>query len=226
MNTTDNDAWGYTRASTKKQDISIEVQEEKIKQYCALNNLNLTNIIKDVNVSGKTPLFERPGGKEIKDAKIKHIVILKLDRCSRSTIDFLNTCEYFNKKNIAFHIIDLNGTSLNTKSPMAEVILTILASFAQFERRMIGQRTTDALQTMKRQGKLVGSIPVGMRVNKIQNGTNELGMPKYDKFIIPDPSFDSDKKIILETDGSLRQIQGMLTNKISLGSISKLRAGV
>lgn len=217
-----NIAYGYCRASTDDQTISIEVQQEKIKQYCALNNLDLKDIIIDLGVSGKTLLFKRKGGKQLLNNDFQHIVVMKLDRLSRSTSDFLNTKEYFSKNKIALHILDLG---LNTDTPMGEAMCTFVAAFATLERRLIGQRTRDALQSMKRQGKRVGGIPVGHTVNKVQCGTDERGLPKYEKFIVPDPDFDVTKKIIMDNkDKPLRYIKTLLPHSMALGTINSLRA--
>ena len=177
-------------------------------------------------------MYCSPSDKLIKDAidkktGITNIVIYKLDRLARNVVDSLNSMQYFKEKKVAVHFVSYGGTSLNTNSAIGSFLLTTLSAVAELERTMISDRTRDALQSMKRQGKLVGGVPVGMKVNKIQNGTDELGMPKYDKFVVPDPAFDVSKKIIAENKGqSLRFIQGILPHRISLNSINQLRASV
>ena len=217
----------YIRVSTIDQEVSPEMQEHKIKQYCKLHNLELNEVIVEKNVSGKIPLFERPGGKKVKGMKSSHLVVMKMDRCFRNLIDCLTTCDYFVTKKISFHVVDLSGMSIDLTSPMGRMMITMVGAFAQWERETIAQRTRDALQSMKRQGKRVGGIPVGHTVNKVQNGVDERGLPKYEKFIVPDPDFDITKKIIMENkDKPLRYIKTLLPHSMALGMINSLRAGM
>jgi site-specific DNA recombinase len=152
------EAIGYARVSTDSQadnGVSLEMQREKIEAYCRLHDLELIDVIVDAGYSAKT--MKRPGAQRlmaIVDAQdVGAVVVYKLDRLSRSTRDTLELIERFNRANVAFHSIE---EKLDTKSAMGEFVLTILAALAQMERRMIGERTKDAMTHAKAQGKHMG----------------------------------------------------------------------
>ena len=90
-------AIGYIRVSTGKQDCSMEVPEERIKQYCQLAGLQLVELLREPAVSAaKIKLDERPVGSQIAKwiaAGVRHVVALKLDRLSRNAVDALTHVE-------------------------------------------------------------------------------------------------------------------------------------
>ena len=81
------------------------------------------------------------------------LVVAKLDRLSRSLLDFAALMEDARKEGWALVILDLG---VDTTTPSGEMIANVMATFAQFERRLIGQRTKDALAVKKRQGVRLG----------------------------------------------------------------------
>jgi DNA invertase Pin-like site-specific DNA recombinase len=83
------------------------------------------------------------------------VIVYKLDRLSRSTRDTLDLIKRFNNASVAFHSIE---ERLEIKSAMGEFVLTILAALATMERRMISDRTRDAMAHGKAQGKHMGRI--------------------------------------------------------------------
>lgn len=80
-------------------------------------------------------------------------MVAKLDRLSRSLLDFAGLMERSNKESWALVILDLG---MDTTTPSGEMVANVMASFAQFERKLIGQRTKDALAEKKRQGVRLG----------------------------------------------------------------------
>ncbi|MBF0467171.1 MAG: recombinase family protein, partial [Nitrospirae bacterium] len=123
-------AIGYIRVSTTEQaneGISLENQTQKIRQYCQLNELELTVIITDAGVSGKTT--NRPGLIEVlhlvKTKKVQVVVVYKLDRLSRKVLDTLTMIEMFDKATVAFHSIT---EKIDTASAMGRFFLNITAS--------------------------------------------------------------------------------------------------
>ena len=81
------------------------------------------------------------------------LVVAKLDRLSRSMIDFASIMAAAQKQGWGLIALDLN---VDTTTPAGEAMANVLATFAQFERRLIGQRTRDALAVKKAQGIKLG----------------------------------------------------------------------
>lgn len=159
-------AIGYIRVSTEDQareGISLDNQEAKIKAYATLNGLDLVEIVKDAGISGKT--LNRPGIarvlKMIEAREIEAIIVYKLDRLSRKTLDNLTLIESFDSNGIAFHSI---MEKIDTKSAQGRFFLTILSALAQMERDLIAERTRDALAHKKAKREWTGRIPFGYRV--------------------------------------------------------------
>jgi len=158
---------GYIRVSTDEQvksGISLDVQESKVKDYAKLNDINLSNIIRDEGESGKD--LKRPGMEElinlVNGRKIEGIIVYKLDRLSRKVIDTLNLIEQFDRHNVAFHSIT---ERIDTKTAMGKFFITILSALAQMERDMISERTKTALNYKRSKGGLAGGVPYGFTSN-------------------------------------------------------------
>jgi DNA invertase Pin-like site-specific DNA recombinase len=152
--------------STGKQDLSLDAQEEHVRAYCQAYGLELVEMIRERAITGKLKLNKRPEGQRIAEltaAGVCHIVALKLDRLFRNAVDALNHVEAWEAAGISLHLVDLGGQSINTGSSMGKMMLTMLAGFAEFERNMIAERTTAALNFKKRSGKVYNHVPYGSR---------------------------------------------------------------
>lgn len=166
-------AIGYVRVSTDKQENSVDMQPDKIRKYCEYNGIELVDIIVDEDVSGFTPINNRPGGnlisEMIKNKTINCVVTLKLDRLFRNTADALQTTELWNKKDIALHIVDMSGMSVDTSSAVGRMFITMMAGFSEMERTLISERTSAALQHRKSSKKTYGKTPFGYFVDVAGN---------------------------------------------------------
>ena len=85
------------------------------------------------------------------------MVVYKVDRLSRSLLDFTRLLSLFEKRGVSFVSVTQD---FNTSSSMGRLTLHILLSFAQFEREIIGERTRDKLSAARRKGKWIGGRPV------------------------------------------------------------------
>ena len=85
------------------------------------------------------------------------VVCYKLDRLSRSLLDFARMMERFEQRGIAFVSIT---QQFNSATSMGRLVLNMLLSFAQFEREIIGERTRDKIAAARRKGKWVGGVPL------------------------------------------------------------------
>ena len=105
--------------------------------------------------------IERPGLKrmmeDIQAGKIDCVVVYKVDRLSRSLLDFARVMETFDKFNVSFVSVTQH---FNTTHSMGRLTLNILLSFAQFEREIIGERIRDKLAAQCRRGQWTGGYPV------------------------------------------------------------------
>src|SRR5437763_12728042 len=89
--------------------------------------------------------------------RIDCVVVYKVDRLSRSLLDFARVLSLFEKRGVSFVSVTQD---FNTSTSMGRLTLNILLSFAQFEREIIGERTRDKLSAARRKGKWMGGVPV------------------------------------------------------------------
>jgi len=105
--------------------------------------------------------IERPALKrlmeDIQAGKIDCVIVYKVDRLSRSLLDFARVMETFDKYSVSFVSVTQH---FNTTHSMGRLTLNILLSFAQFEREIIGERIRDKLAAQCRRGQWTGGYPV------------------------------------------------------------------
>lgn len=157
----------YARASTAEQADSgagLAAQRTAIEAECAHRGWEIVELIEDAGFSAKN--LKRPGiqrALELLDAgEVDGLVVAKLDRLSRSMLDFTGLMARGSAKGWAIVALDC---AVDTTTPAGEAMANVLATFAQFERRLIGQRTKDALAAKKAQGVVLGrprSISAGI----------------------------------------------------------------
>jgi site-specific DNA recombinase len=85
------------------------------------------------------------------------VVVYKVDRLSRSLLDFARLMETFDRQRVAFVSVT---QQFNTATSMGRLVLNVLLSFAQFEREIIAERTRDKVAATRRKGKWSGGRPV------------------------------------------------------------------
>ena len=160
-------AIGYTRVSTEEQvreGISLAAQEAKIRAYCELHDLELVAVLDDAGLSGKDT--KRQGLQKVlrmvEDREVQAVVVYKLDRLSRRAVDTLTMVEAIEKAGGSFHSIQ---EKVDTKSAVGRFFLTITAAFAQMERDLISERTSEVLRYKLDQGEHVGRTPFGFQID-------------------------------------------------------------
>ncbi|MFM2094087.1 MAG: DNA-invertase hin [Planctomycetota bacterium] len=94
---------------------------------------------------------------DIDAGKVDCVVVYKVDRLSRSLLDFSKIMEAFDHAKVSFVSVT---QAFNTASSMGRLILNVLLSFAQFEREMISERTRDKIAAARRKGKWAGGMPI------------------------------------------------------------------
>ncbi len=107
------------------------------------------------------PAFQRLMA-DVEAGKVDVIVVYKVDRLSRSLLDFAKVMERFNAAGASFVSVTQN---FSTADAMGRLTLNMLMSFAEFEREMIGERTRDKIAGARRKGKWTGGpVPFGYSV--------------------------------------------------------------
>jgi len=105
--------------------------------------------------------IERPALKrlleDIEAHRVDCVVVYKVDRLSRSLLDFARLMDQFEQRKVSFVSVT---QQFNTITSLGRLTLNILLSFAQFEREIIGERTRDKMSAARRKGKWVGGMPV------------------------------------------------------------------
>jgi site-specific DNA recombinase len=94
---------------------------------------------------------------DIEAGKIDCVVVYKVDRLSRSLLDFARMMQTFDAHRVSFVSVT---QQFNTATSMGRLILNVLLSFAQFEREIISERTRDKMAATRRKGKWSGGLPV------------------------------------------------------------------
>ena len=151
---------GYVRVSTAEQGangVGLDAQRAAIEAECDRRGWQLERIEEDV-LSGKS--LKRPGLRRAlaacRDGEVAGVVVAKLDRLSRSLIDFAGLLE--DARGHGYNVVTLDlGVDLST--PAGEMLANVMATFAQYERRLIGVRTKEALAVKKQQGVRLGRPP-------------------------------------------------------------------
>jgi site-specific DNA recombinase len=157
----------YTRKSTQdglEQEFnSLDAQRESAEAYIASQKAEgwqcLPDRYDDGGFTGGN--MDRPAlarlMADIEAGKVDCVVVYKVDRLSRSLIDFARMMELFERKKISFVSVT---QQFNTTQSMGRLTLNILLSFAQFEREIISERTRDKIAAARRKGKWSGGRSV------------------------------------------------------------------
>ena len=162
----------YTRKSSEEgleQEFnSLDAQREACEAYVASQKAEgwvaLRDRYDDGGFSGGT--LERPGLQQliadIEAGRVDVVVVYKIDRLSRSLMNFAKVVEVFDRNNVTFVSVT---QSFNTTTSMGRLTLNILLSFAQFEREVIGERIRDKFAASRKRGMWMGGwAPLGYDV--------------------------------------------------------------
>jgi site-specific DNA recombinase len=157
----------YTRKSTEdglEQEFnSLDAQRDAGEAYIASQKSEgwvcLPDRYDDGGFTGGN--MDRPALKrllaDIEDGKVNCIVVYKVDRLSRSLIDFSKIMDVLERHHVSFVSVT---QQFNTSTSMGRLMLNVLLSFAQFEREMISERTRDKIAATRRKGKWSGGMPM------------------------------------------------------------------
>jgi len=169
----------YIRVSTEdqaKHGISLQAQEEALKNYASALGYDLFKIYRDEGKSGKDIKGRPEMTQMLEDAQLRKfqaIFIYKLDRFSRSLRDLIETIEKLKEWGIDF--ISLQD-KIETTSASGKLMFHIISAFAEFERNVTSERTKFSMDKKARDGKLVSRAPFGY---KLENKELILAQDSY-----------------------------------------------
>lgn len=155
----------YARQSVDRvESISVESQVEICRKEAVGENVR---VYTDRGFSGKN--MDRPAFQQlmqdVESGKVRRVIVYRLDRISRSVLDFANVIDIFQK-----HQVDFVSTmeKFDTGTPIGKAMLMIVMIFAQLERETIQQRVVDAYAARSKRGFYMGgSVPYGFRLKEI-----------------------------------------------------------
>ena len=163
-----NKKYGYVRVSSKTQESNSSIESQK--QQLIQNGIEEENIFVEVgsgaNEIKNRPVFQKLMGEELKPNDL--LMVTKIDRCSRNTLEFLKLQDILFKKNITFVALDL-PTSVDLATN--KLIATTLSGIAEFENNRRKERQKQGIRVAQREGKYTGrkSVITKTLISKIKD---------------------------------------------------------
>lgn len=173
-------AIGYIRVSTEEQaqsGLGLEAQRTRVTAYATAMGIELLDVVEDAGISAKT--MDRPGLQavlaRIASGEAEGLIVLKLDRLSRSVRDTLDLVQ--SSRDDGWRLISVNEL-LDTGTATGRAVVTILAALSEMEREQIGERTSAALQALKARGVKLGrpALEVDPFAAELARGLHADGM--------------------------------------------------
>ncbi len=144
-------SFAYLRVSTQDQTTDQQMKQIKDAGY----TVEPDRVFVEQGVSGKVPALQREQFKRLDDrlAVGDSLIVVKLDRLGRNTLDVISTIENLTSRGVAVVVLGLGTLD---QSPQSRLTLTMLAAISQFERDLISERTKAKLSQLKANGKQLG----------------------------------------------------------------------
>src|SRR5712691_10056245 len=142
---------------------SLDAQRQSAEDYISSQrHLGWTALERRYDDGGYTGAnLERPALRmlmeDIESGQVDCVVVYKVDRLSRSLLDFARLIGIFEQRGVSLVSVT---QQMNTTDSLGRLTLNILLSFAQFERELISERTRDKMRAARRKGKWLGGQPV------------------------------------------------------------------
>ena len=144
----------YTRVSTSEQGdsgLGLDVEVARCEGYAARIDAKVIGVMREVqsakNMTKRPMLLECLA--RLKSGEANVLIVAKLDRLSRSVIDLCSLLEQSEKEGWSLVLLDLG---IDTTTPAGRVQAQVIAAFAEYERRLISQRTKEAMKAAKERG--------------------------------------------------------------------------
>ncbi len=226
----------YTRKSSEEgldmEFNSLDAQREACEAFIASQRAEGWVLVRDHyddgGISGGT--LERPALKrlvaDIQEGLVDVVVVYKIDRLSRSLVDFTKLVEVFDANSVTFVSVT---QSFNTTTSMGRLTLNILLSFAQFEREVIGERIRDMVAASRKRGMWMGGyVPLGYNVRERKLVVNDAEAALVRRIFQGFVEMESCTKLVevLRTEGATTKrgrpltksdVYRILSNRVYLG---------
>jgi len=221
---------GYCRVSTEDQatnGVSLDAQRARIEAFAVATGLVLDDILVDQGVSAKT--LARPALGAILDGvragAIGTVVVLKLDRLTRSTRDLAELLDLFARSGAALVSV---SESLDTGSAAGRMVVNMLGVVAQWEREAIAERTVTALAHKRARGDVYGPTPFGFSREGSRLVADDRQQEALAKIKRLDAAGASYREIArtLEADGIATHRGGRCWHASSVRSVLRSRSAV
>jgi len=163
-----NKKYGYARVSSKSQESNYSIESQK--QQLIQNGIEQENIFVEVG-SAATEIKNRPVFQKLMNEKLQKndlVMVTKIDRCSRNTLEFLKLQDIFFKRNITFVALDL-PTSVDLATN--KLIATTLSGIAEFENNRRKERQRQGILAAQKEGKYKGrkSVVTKTLIQKVKD---------------------------------------------------------
>ena len=229
-------AIAYTRVSTSEQarsELSLEAQHREVIAQAERSGLVIVSVLTDNDESAST--LNRPAMSEliaqIDNGRIDAVIISKLDRLTRRIKDFMSLLQRMREAKRAGggQGVDLisSAESLDTGSAAGQIAINIIDSISQWDRQVIGERTSAILQDLKAQGKSTGNPNYGFEAGEdgklIENEQEQAVLHRVAELRSRRQSWARVASAL--TDAGVRTRRGTAFSRQGLSKITK-RAGI
>ncbi len=223
----------YIRVSTEEQaqhGFSLAGQEDALRNYCSALGYEIHNVYRDEGKSAKD-ITHRPAMQDLLTAaQQKHfsaIFIYKLDRFSRSLKDLILTIERLKEWGIDF--VSLQDR-IETASASGKLMFHIISAFAEFERNIIGERTTFGMERKSKEGGAISKPPFGYKMidKKLIIDTEKVEEVRtiFNEFLTTEISLN---KLARKQGLTINGVKKILSNQAYLGKVKfagKMHTGI
>ncbi len=195
-------AIGYIRRSKESnaKNVSLEEQTEKIISYCSEKGLVLVDMVTDDGVSGGDRDRLERLEVVVRKHKSQAVVVYHLDRFARDVAALLDKLRAYKRRGVKLHVVGRGEIEVDTATGF--LVTGVEGLMAEHYRRLIGEKTKDALARLKAKGRRFSRIvPYGYRFTK--DGV----------YLEPDPKEQEVIKIIWTFRGSVRRISRKLAER-------------
>ncbi|WP_282156248.1 recombinase family protein [Cytobacillus gottheilii] len=138
--------YGYARVSTQDQNLDTQIEQ--------LTKFGVDEIVKE-KISGVSKQKQQLDELLSKIASDDTLVVTRMDRLGRNTVQLLQLVEQFRERNIHFVILNLG---IDTRTPTGKFFLTVMAAFSELDREMIKEKQRSGIKLAKQKGKYRGRV--------------------------------------------------------------------
>jgi DNA invertase Pin-like site-specific DNA recombinase len=163
---------GYMRVSKADGSQTLDLQTDALVGA----GVEVGNIYED-HASGKSEA--RPGLDALRKALREGdtLVVWKLDRLGRNLRDLVNTVHELTQRGVGFKVLTGHGAAIDTTTPSGKLVFGIFAALAEFERKLISERTKAGLESARARGRK-GGAPFKMTAAKVRLAMAAMGQPE------------------------------------------------